>query len=75
MMITSTTGGKQMGVRVSLKALRVNENLTQAEAAEKIGVSLDKWASWEMKKSFPDVRDVYNIERAFNVQYQDIIFL
>lgn len=64
-----------MGVRVSLKALRVNKEMTQAEAAELVGVSVDKWASWEAKKTFPDVRDVMNIEKAFEVQYQDIIFL
>lgn len=64
-----------MGVRVSLKALRVNAELSQVEAAESVGVSVDKWASWENKKKFPDVKDVMNIEQAFNVQYQDIVFL
>lgn len=64
-----------MGVKVTLKALRVNHNLTQKEAAIKTGVSIDTWSSWEHAKSFPDVRQLQIIEKEFNVHYDDLIFL
>jgi transcriptional regulator with XRE-family HTH domain len=64
-----------MGVKVTLKALRANSNLTQKAAAERVGVSEDTWANWEKYKSFPDVRDIEKIREAFGVNYEDLIFL
>lgn len=64
-----------MGVKVTLKALRVNQNLTQKEAATMAGVSQDTWSKWEHSKSFPNVKQLKNIEQSFNVHYDDLIFL
>lgn len=64
-----------MGIRVTLKALRVNEGLSQAEAAAKVGVSSDTWSNWENSKTFPDVSEVESILSAYGVNYDDIIFL
>lgn len=42
-------------MRLTLKALRVNKNLTQEEAAKAIGVSKYTWANYEVGKTYPDV--------------------
>ncbi|MCH3950471.1 MAG: helix-turn-helix transcriptional regulator [Acidaminococcus sp.] len=59
----------------TLKALRVMKNLTQYEAGKLVGVSEDTWSNWERKKTFPDVPHIKAIEKAFNVPYNNIIFL
>lgn len=64
-----------MAVKLTLKALRANEGLTQAQAAEKVGVSKDTWFNWENFKTFPDAKHIKSIEEAFNVPYENIIFL
>jgi DNA-binding XRE family transcriptional regulator len=66
-------GGVSM--KLTLKALRVNENLTQEEAAKKVGVSKYTWANYEVGKTYPDVPTIKKIEKAFNVKYNDILFL
>ncbi len=59
----------------TLKALRANKNWTQAEVAEKLEISVETWANWERKKTFPDVPNIIKIERLFSVTFSDIIFL
>lgn len=41
-----------------LRALRARLDLTQAEAAEKVGVSRRAWASWEGEEKTPARRTV-----------------
>lgn len=45
---TPNKGGEQMSnIAISLKSARVNANLTQKQAAEKIGVSESSIINWE----------------------------
>jgi transcriptional regulator with XRE-family HTH domain len=60
---------------MTLKAARVNRGLNQQEAADLIGVSRTTLQSWESCKSFPTVAQLPAIEKAYNVKYDDIIFL
>lgn len=60
---------------MTLKASRVNRGLNQQEAADIIGVSRTPLQSWEACKSFPAVAQLPKIEKAYNVKYDDIIFL
>lgn len=60
---------------LSLKAARVNCNLTQEEAAKMIGVTPKMLSDWENAKSFPSVKRLPAILKAYNVGYDDIIFL
>lgn len=60
---------------ITLKAARVNKNLTQKEAAKLIGVSTDTLINYEKGKSYPDVPILKNIESVYGVSYNDIIFL
>ena len=65
-------GGKEM--KMTLKALRANKNMSQKEAAKAVGVSEETWRNYELGKSFPNVLSIKKIEKAFNVKYADIIF-
>ena len=60
---------------LSLKAARVNCNLTQEEAAKLIGVTPKMLSDWENGKSFPSVKRLPLILKAYNVRYDDLIFL
>jgi transcriptional regulator with XRE-family HTH domain len=62
-------------VNITLRAARVNRNLTQKAAAEVIGVSEDTLAKWERGKTYPNVTRIRDIERAYGVSYNDLIFL
>ncbi|WP_449461294.1 helix-turn-helix transcriptional regulator [Streptococcus suis] len=60
--------------KYTLKALRANADMNQAEVAEKLGISTTTWSKWENKKRFPTVDQVEKISKLFNVAYDDIIF-
>lgn len=59
---------------MTLKALRANKNMSQADVAKALGISEDTWRNYEKGKTFPDVPVIKKIEKVFNVKYADIIF-
>jgi putative transcriptional regulator len=59
----------------TLKSLRGLKDMTQEEAAIAIGVSVDTWRNWELKKTYPNVPQIIKIEEVFQVRYSNIIFL
>jgi transcriptional regulator with XRE-family HTH domain len=60
---------------ITLKAARVNNNMTQSEAAKKIGITVDTLSNYERGKSYPDVPIIKKIEEVYGLTYSDIIFL
>lgn len=60
---------------VTLKAARVNADLTQEEAAERLGVSKATITNWECGRSFPDVLQLKKIEEVYGVSYNNLVFL
>lgn len=62
-------------MRVTLKAARTNVGLTQQEAADKIGVTVDTMSNWERAKSFPNALQIRRIEEVYGVPYDNLIFL
>ncbi|MCM1357900.1 MAG: helix-turn-helix domain-containing protein [Prevotella sp.] len=60
---------------ITLKAARINCGLNQGEAAKQIGVCRATLMSWEKYRSFPKVIYLHAIEKAYNMKYDDIIFL
>lgn len=60
---------------ITLKAARVNVNMTQAEAAKAIGISLASLQNYEAGRRFPNVEVIKRIEDTYGVEYKDIIFL
>ena len=61
--------------KMTLKMLRVANNLSQKEAAELVGVSTDTWGHWERCQTEPSISMAYNIAFKFNTNLDDIIFL
>lgn len=59
---------------ISLKAARVNVNLTQDEAAKRIGVTKDTIRNWEQGKHFPPVDKLKIMLQVYNVKYEDLNF-
>lgn len=60
---------------MSLRAARINKNLTQREAANLIGISVDTLANYEKGVSFPDVPIIMKIETVYGLPYSEINFL
>ena len=61
-------------MRITLKAARINARLTQREAAEKIGVTVETIGNWERSKSFPNALQIRRIEEVYNVSYDSLVF-
>ncbi|MDO4364608.1 MAG: XRE family transcriptional regulator, partial [Clostridia bacterium] len=53
--------------------LRRNNNITQEELAEKIGVSSQAVSKWENGKNMPDIENLMLIAKLFNVPYSFFI--
>lgn len=60
---------------ITLKSARVNKGLTQVEAANRIGITVDTLSNYERGKSFPDVLVIKKIEEVYEVSYNNLIFL
>ncbi|HHM0019194.1 TPA: helix-turn-helix domain-containing protein, partial [Streptococcus pyogenes] len=44
-------------------------------AAKKLRISVSKLSNWENAKTFPDAIEINKIEKLYDVNYSDIIFL
>lgn len=62
-------------MQLTLKAARANAKLTQREAAEKIGVTVDTISNWERGKSFPNAIQIRRLELVYGVSYDALIVL
>lgn len=62
-------------MKLTLKAARVNQDLTQKEAAKLIGVVADTVSNWEAGKTYPGLEQLSRIEEVYKISYNDIIFL
>ena len=60
---------------ITLKAARVNAGLAQSEAAKRLNISESTLSKWERGKSFPNVRNIIDIEQVYGMPYGEIIFL
>jgi transcriptional regulator with XRE-family HTH domain len=59
---------------LTLKACRVNKNLTQVEAANRLGIRKETLARYEAGRTYPDVPIIKKMEQLYGVQYSDINF-
>lgn len=62
-------------MKITLKAARINANLTQVESAKMLGVNKQTVSNWEKGNSFPDAVQIKKLEKLYKVSYDDIIFL
>ena len=54
-------------IELSLKAARVNANLTQKQVAEKLGKNPMTIASWEKGKTSPSIKNLYRLCKLYGV--------
>lgn len=59
----------------TLRTARELNRLTQREAAKIIGVTPDTLSNYERGKSYPDIKILKKIEKAYGVPYSRLIFL
>lgn len=56
-----------------IKKLRIDNNLTQLELAEKLGVTYQAVSKWENGKNVPDIATLKEISKLFNIDIDEII--
>ena len=60
---------------ITLKAARVNKNMTQGKAAKAIGVSTNTISRWESGKCMPHYKYIPVICEVYGRSYDELIFL
>lgn len=60
--------------KITLKAARVNMNLTQKEAAKRLKVSNKTLCNWENGKSIPRADKIDFICALYNISYDSLDF-
>lgn len=60
--------------QITLKAARVNANLSQAEAAKALNVSVSTIKNWESGKTFPNQPQIAKICEVYGISYDCIFF-
>lgn len=58
----------------TLRTARDRLGLSQKEAAEKIGISIDALSKYERGKTFPNIPVLKRIEQVYGVEYSQLIF-
>lgn len=60
---------------ITMKAARVNANMTQKEAAKHLGISKNTLSNYEKYKTIPDVAMSQKMAGLYGLTVNDIIFL
>lgn len=60
--------------RLTLKAARVNADLSQIEAAKKLNVATSTLRNWEKGKTFPNQKQIVSLCRLYNADFNSIFF-
>lgn len=61
-------------MRMTLKAARVNVNMTQMQVAEHLNVTKKTVCSWEKGKTKPKLDKIEPICKLYGVTYDDIVW-
>lgn len=59
--------------KISLKAARVNAQLSQQEAADRIGVAVSTLRNWETGKTYPKQPQIEKLCDVYGISF-DILF-
>lgn len=62
-------------IMLTLKAARINVNLTQNQAAKSLNVSNDIISNWERGRTLPNAEQIRKIVDLYKVPYENLIFL
>ena len=60
---------------ITLKAARVNKNLSQVQAADMLHTSVNVVSNWERGITYPNAIQLKDITELYGVKYDDINFL
>lgn len=60
-------------INMNLVSLRKQNNMTQEEAAERIGVSRQAIAKWEKGESLPDLENCAALAKLYGVSIDDLV--
>lgn len=68
--------GDMMGdrIQISLKAARANADMTQAEAARYMNVTVNTIVNWESNKTVPSVVEAKKLARIYGISIENIFF-
>ena len=66
-------GGKNMKLSDNLKTIRKDNNLSQEQLAEKLGVSRQAVSKWESDQSYPEMDKVLLICKLFNYKIDELM--
>ncbi len=64
-----------MTIGQNIRFLRKEQDLSQTQLAEKLGLSQDTISLWELDKALPDVLSVIKMAKIFNVSTDYILCL
>ena len=56
-----------------IKEIRIKNNLTQKDLAEKYGVTYQAVSKWENGKNIPDIALLKQMSQDFNINIEDIL--
>lgn len=59
-------------MKLNLKALRANKNLTQTEVSNSLGITKETLSSWEHYKTFPNIMQLKSLCELYNCKLDDI---
>lgn len=59
-------------MQISIKAARVNKEMTQKEAANKLGIDRKTLASWEKQTTMPSADKIALLCSLYEVDYDNI---
>ncbi len=61
-------------MKITLRALRVNSNLTIEEASKKLGIGKETLRNYENNKTSPDQKILKKILTLYQANYDDVVF-
>ena len=61
-------------IKITLEAARVNSGLTQKEAAEKVGVSVNTLINWEKNRTAPTIDYAIKLSQTYDIGLDHLIF-
>ena len=66
-------GGKKMNLSENLKKIRKDNNLSQEDLAEKLGVSRQSVSKWESGLAYPEMDKVLELCKIFNLNIDELL--
>lgn len=64
---------KIQNFNISLKAARINQNLTQQQVANMLGVSKHTIINWERKKTTPSQATLFMLSHIYDISIDNLV--